>query len=70
MTKPSIETCLSPALFDYYLNKDAIVVVIDILRATSSICNAFANGVKSIIPVENREEARLMKQFDITTGIP
>lgn len=62
MTKPSIETCLSPALFDYYLNKDAIVVVIDILRATSSICNAFANGVKSIIPVENREEARLMKQ--------
>jgi 2-phosphosulfolactate phosphatase len=39
----------------------SIVVIIDILRATSAICSAFANGVRSIIPVESIEEAREYK---------
>ena len=33
------------------------MVVIDVLRATSSICVAFANGVKSIVPVPTMEES-------------
>jgi 2-phosphosulfolactate phosphatase len=53
----SLEVCYSPALFDFHKNKDAIVVVVDVLRATSSICTAFANGVSSIIPVQSKEEA-------------
>jgi len=68
MPKLTLEVCLSPALFDYYKNEDAIVVVVDILRATSSICNAFANGVDTIIPVENSDTARQMKEKGYTVA--
>jgi len=53
-----IEVCLSPALFKYYMNSDAIAVVIDTLRASSAICNAFRNEVKKMIPVKTIDEAR------------
>lgn len=56
-----IEVCLSPVLYPYFKNKDAIVVVVDILRATSSICTAFHNGVNKIIPVNTTEEAQNYK---------
>jgi 2-phosphosulfolactate phosphatase len=58
----NIETCFSPALFDFYKNQNSIVVVVDVLRATTSICTAFANGVRSIIPVETSNDAREMKE--------
>lgn len=57
-----IEVCLTPALIDGYPDRDSIVVIIDIFRATSSICTAFANGVRSIIPVAEVEEARVFKE--------
>jgi len=63
MKKLSIDVCLSPALFDYHTHRDAIIVVVDILRATSSICTAFTNGVSSIIPVESSEKAKEMKNL-------
>lgn len=56
-----IETCFSPALFPAYRNDDAIVVIVDILRATSAICTAFMNGAKKIIPVSTLEEAKEYK---------
>lgn len=37
------------------------MVVIDVHRATSSICTAFANGAREIIPVATVEEAMEMK---------
>lgn len=58
----SLETCFSPELFPIYKNTDAIVVVVDILRATTSICSAFENGVQSIVPVRSRDEARAYKE--------
>ncbi len=61
MTKKSLEICFTPAAFEAHADSEAIVVVIDVLRATSSICTAFANGVREIIPVETTEEARAMK---------
>jgi len=57
-----LEVCFSPALLKSYQNKDAIVIIIDVLRATSSICAAFASGVSSIIPVSEVEEAREYKR--------
>lgn len=54
--------CLSPALFPYYENRDAIVVVTDILRASSAIVTAFMNGVERIIPVGTLEEAKAYKE--------
>ncbi len=58
MKKRSLETCFSPALYETERHKGSIVVIIDILRATSAICSAFANGVRTIIPVETVAEAR------------
>tara|TARA_R110002072_G_scaffold214159_4_gene371280 strand:+ start:1500 stop:2240 length:741 start_codon:yes stop_codon:yes gene_type:complete len=55
-----IEVCYSPALFPvYYSNKNCVVVVIDIFRATSAICTAFQYGVSKIIPVSSVDEARV-----------
>jgi 2-phosphosulfolactate phosphatase len=57
-TPRTIEVCPSPRLFDLYDHSESIVVVIDILRATSSICVALEHGAKCIIPVADIEEAK------------
>lgn len=58
----SIEVCLSPKLFPEILTKENfIVVLVDILRATTTICTAFENGVQAIIPVATIEEAKQLK---------
>jgi 2-phosphosulfolactate phosphatase len=51
-----IEVCLSPALIDLYAIENSIVVVIDILRATSSMVYGIDNGAKAIIPVAQVED--------------
>ena len=59
--KNKIEVCFTPAIFDVFENTEAIVVIVDILRATSAICTAFMNGVRRIIPVATLEEAQSFK---------
>lgn len=61
MGKRNLETCFSPALYEPENHLDSVVVVLDILRATSAICTAFENRVKSVIPVAGIEEAREYK---------
>ncbi len=61
MGKRKLETCFSPALYEPDLHAGSIVVIIDILRATSAICTAFANGATSIIPVAEVHEAKDFK---------
>jgi 2-phosphosulfolactate phosphatase len=59
----SIEVCFSPALFEYIVTKrDFIVVIIDVLRATTSFCAALDNGADAIIPLASVEEARKYKE--------
>lgn len=61
--KPTVEVCFSPKLYEHKLTKgNFITVVVDILRATTSICAAFDHGVKQIIPVSGLDEARRMKE--------
>ncbi|MFO8001961.1 MAG: 2-phosphosulfolactate phosphatase [Marinilabilia sp.] len=60
--KHNLEVCFSPALYDLYHNPEAVVVVVDILRATTAICAAFMNGARYIIPVGTLEEARDLKR--------
>jgi 2-phosphosulfolactate phosphatase len=60
--RKKLEVCLTPALLNGFPERDAIVVIIDVFRATSSICAAFANGVSSIIPVASTEEAEEYKR--------
>ena len=54
--KPSLEVCLSPALLHLFDVKNSIVVIIDVLRATSTICTALYNGASRVIPVSGVEE--------------
>lgn len=61
MRKKLLETCFSPALFEADKHADSIVVIIDILRASSAICTAFANGAAAIIPVAEIDEAKAYK---------
>ena len=68
MARYNLEACLSPAIFDRYADPEAIVVVIDILRASSAICNAFANGAGCIIPVPDLETAREYKKKGYTVA--
>lgn len=56
--RKKVEVCHTPSLYPQYKKENQIVVVIDVLRATSAMCAAFDNGVKKIIPVATIEEAR------------
>jgi len=68
--KPTLFTSLSPALLHLYDVSDSIVVIIDVLRATSTITTALYNGAKCIIPVDSVTRCiELGKQIDgITAG--
>lgn len=68
--KPGLFTSLSPALLHLYDVSSSIVVIIDVLRATSTIATVLNNGAKHIIPVETVAECiRLGKQIEgITAG--
>jgi 2-phosphosulfolactate phosphatase len=54
--KPTLEVCLSPALLHLYDIKNSIVVIIDVLRATSTICTVLFNGATRVIPVASVPE--------------
>ena len=57
-----IEVCFTPAIYPIHHNPESVVVIVDILRATSAISTAFMNGVRHIIPVGTVEEARGHKE--------
>ncbi|HMP92129.1 MAG TPA: 2-phosphosulfolactate phosphatase, partial [Phnomibacter sp.] len=54
-SKPTLYTCLSPSLLHLYDVQDAIVVVIDVFRATSTIAAILHNGAGKVIPVDRVE---------------
>jgi 2-phosphosulfolactate phosphatase len=53
---------VTPDKYERYSEYNQIVVVIDVLRATSAICTAFDHGVGKIIPVSNIEDAISYKE--------
>ena len=63
-----IDACFSPYLYPVYKDVESIVVIIDILRATSAICTAFEYGAERIIPVASVEEARAYKAKGYLVG--
>jgi 2-phosphosulfolactate phosphatase len=67
--KPTLFTSLSPVLLHLYDVSKSIVVIIDVLRATSTIATALENGAKAIIPVDSVAECiRLGKQINAITA--
>jgi len=67
--KPLLYTCFSPALLHLYDVSSSIVVIIDVLRATSTIATALYNGAKCVVPVDSIAECiRLGKQIEAITA--
>ena len=68
--KPSLHTSLSPALIHLYDLNNGIIVIIDVLRATSTIATALYNGARCVIPVDSVSRCmELGKQIDgVTAG--
>ncbi len=68
--KPKLYTCFSPLLLNLYNLEDAIVVVIDVFRATSTIAAALYNGAKEVVPMDSVEATIAMgsKLGGITAG--
>lgn len=57
----SIDVCLSPKLLSSYSIESKIIVVVDVLRATTIITSMFHNGLSKLIPVKTLEHAKEMK---------
>lgn len=64
-----IEVILSPVLFNFRsITGDCIVVIIDVLRATTAICAAFESGIETVIPVSGLEELLALKSKGYLTA--
>lgn len=67
MNTSSLEVLFTPADFEKLRKqelRDAVCVVFDVLRATSSMVTALANGAKAIIPVEEISQALALRRQD------
>jgi 2-phosphosulfolactate phosphatase len=65
MTATRLEMALSPAEFSALRDRDlsqTVCVVFDVLRATTSMITALANGAEAIIPAEEISEALAIRR--------
>ena len=67
-----LKTCLSTDLFSHYDEGEKLVIIVDILRATSVISTAFHYGISKLIPVDSVKEAEkyLNKAITINPNNP
>jgi 2-phosphosulfolactate phosphatase len=63
-----IEVCPSPEVIHLFDLKGKVVVVVDILRATSTMTVALAQGVDGIIPVSSVDECKSYKENGYLTA--
>lgn len=69
VSTPRLEVCPSPALLSLYEVKESVVVIIDVLRATSTIAAAIYNGAEAVIPVASVEECiAIGKKYNALTA--
>jgi len=58
-----IEVCFTPETFQFRsLKSNALVVVTDVFRASTTICTAMSRGIKKVIPVLTEQEAINLKK--------
>ena len=53
-----LNVCLTSDLFHHYDEGNKLVIVVDILRATSVVSTAFHYGISELIPVSSVEQAK------------
>lgn len=67
-SKKMVEVCFTPSSYELYKADFEVVVVIDVLRATTAICTAFNEGIEKVIPVSTIEEAAAYKGTGYLVG--
>lgn len=67
-SRPRVEVCFSPNLYELHKADHEIVVVIDVLRATTAICTALHNGIEAIYPCSTVEEAAAHRDNGLLAG--
>ncbi|MBN1251535.1 MAG: 2-phosphosulfolactate phosphatase [Bacteroidales bacterium] len=60
--KLNLDVCLSPLLIDNFDLKNTIVVVIDIIRASTTICTVLEYGVSELKPIADVNSAIALKK--------
>ena len=63
-----IDICPSPVLYPYYKSDNDLVIVVDVFRATTTMCSAFANGATAIRTVGDIEIAKEYKRKGFLVG--
>lgn len=63
-----LDICFSPALYNYYKKENDTTIVVDIFRATTTMCMALNNGAGAIIPVADITEAEAYKAKGYLVG--
>lgn len=64
----NFDICFSPALYPYYMQKNDTVVVVDIFRASTTMCAILFNDASAVIPVASVEEAFKYKKDGFLVG--
>jgi len=52
----------SPVLFEHYIIPETIVVIIDAIRMSATVCTALANGANEVIPVAGIEATKAYRE--------
>lgn len=63
-----LDLCPSPALYPYYKSANDTVIVVDVFRASATMCAMLNNGAAAIIPVSNTDEAKEYKEKGYLVG--
>ena len=64
----TIDIVLSPDLIETYSETPVLCIVIDVLRASSTIITAFANGARTIYPLADIETAEAKARAGALVG--
>ncbi|CEA14625.1 MAG TPA: 2-phosphosulfolactate phosphatase [Fermentimonas caenicola] len=63
-----LDLCPSPALYPHYKSDHDTVIVVDVFRASATMCTMLNNGASAIIPVSSIDEARTYKSEGYLVG--
>lgn len=64
----TLDLCPSPALYPFYKKENDTVIVVDIFRASTTMCAMLHNGAAAIITVADIDEARQYKSAGFLVG--
>jgi len=68
MKSMELDICFSPALYPFYRKENDTVIVVDVFRASATLCAMLANGASAVITVADIEEAKQYKSRGYLVG--